>query len=115
MGIFVAHQLIKYVIVPLDSQLESNAGFLQQVSLDIRGRDLVGRTKVVPDELTLSIYGIGASSRRALLHRTIHLDFPDYIANPLILTPLIVPLVDVIQIMVAAFPEEVMDRSRKIR
>ena len=27
----------------------------------------------------------------------------------------IVPLVDVIQIMVAAFQEEVMDRSRKVR
>ena len=26
----------------------------------------------------------------------------------------LVPLVDVIQIMVAAFPEEVMDRSRKV-
>ena len=27
----------------------------------------------------------------------------------------LVPSVDVIQIMVAAFPEEVMDRSRKVR
>ena len=27
---------------------------------------------------------------------------------------IIVPLVNVIQIMVAAFPEEVMDRSRKV-
>ena len=47
------------MIVPLDSQLKSDAGFFQQVSLDIRGRDFVGRTKVDPDELTLSICGIG--------------------------------------------------------
>ena len=53
-GKFGAHQLVEDVVVSLDGQLEGDPRLLQQVSLDVRRRDFVGRTKVDADELTLT-------------------------------------------------------------
>ena len=53
LGIFGAHQLVKDVVIPLDSELKRNAGLFEKVSFDVGRGDLVGRTEVDADELTL--------------------------------------------------------------
>ena len=53
MRVSLRHYLVENMVVSFDFQLESDAGFLQEVSLDVCRRDFQTRTEVNTDEFPL--------------------------------------------------------------
>ena len=56
MGVGVGHDLVEDVVIPLDLQLEGDAGLFQEVSFDIGGGDFQVAAEVNSDELALNTW-----------------------------------------------------------
>ena len=54
LGVGVGHDLVEDVVIPLDLQLEGDAGLFQEVSFDIGGGDFQVAAEVNSDELALN-------------------------------------------------------------